>query len=70
MSGVFGDYLGLMFDEQRRPKSEMACSKGPAQVASQRADEALSVFAGTSIGVYEPHELDELRDEWERRPQT
>jgi hypothetical protein len=31
----------------------------------EREDDVLDRFAGTLTGVYDPHELDDLRTEWD-----
>lgn len=40
-----------------------ARSDGPGRVTFERADDVLTEFAGALTGVYEPDELDKLRDE-------
>ena len=42
-----------------------ARSDGPGRVTFKRADDVLAQFAGALTGVYEPDELDKLRDEWD-----
>ncbi|MEZ5373708.1 MAG: hypothetical protein R2704_13490 [Microthrixaceae bacterium] len=43
----------------------IARSDGPGRVTFERADDVLAEFAGALTGVYEPDELDKLRDEWD-----
>lgn len=38
--------------------------RGPGEVVLIRDEDPLDRFAGALTGVYEPGELDELRDEW------
>ena len=38
--------------------------RGPGEVVLIRDEDPLVRFAGALTGVYEPGELDELRDEW------
>ena len=42
-----------------------ARSDGPGRVTFERVDDVLAEFAGALTGVYEPDELDRLRDEWD-----
>ena len=42
-----------------------ARSDGPGRVTFERVDAVLAEFAGALTGVYEPDELDKLRDEWD-----
>jgi bifunctional DNA-binding transcriptional regulator/antitoxin component of YhaV-PrlF toxin-antitoxin module len=37
---------------------------GPGRVVLERADDVIAEYAGVLHGVYEPGELDRLRDEW------
>ncbi len=39
--------------------------RGPGEVALVRDDDPLARLAGALTGVYEPGELDRLRDEWD-----
>jgi bifunctional DNA-binding transcriptional regulator/antitoxin component of YhaV-PrlF toxin-antitoxin module len=39
--------------------------RGPGEILLVRDEDPLDRFAGALTGVYEPGELDELRDEWE-----
>ena len=43
----------------------IARSDGPGRVTFERAGDVLAEFAGALTGVYEPDELDKLRDEWD-----
>lgn len=43
----------------------VARADGPGRIVLEREDDVLTAFAGKLTGVYEPHELDTLRDEWE-----
>jgi bifunctional DNA-binding transcriptional regulator/antitoxin component of YhaV-PrlF toxin-antitoxin module len=38
--------------------------RGPGELALRLVDEVVDRFAGALTGVYEPGELDRLRDEW------
>lgn len=38
--------------------------RGPGELALRRVDEVVDRFAGALTGIYEPGELDRLRDEW------
>ena len=38
--------------------------RGPGEVVLIRDEDPLDRFAGALTGVYQPGELDELRDEW------
>jgi bifunctional DNA-binding transcriptional regulator/antitoxin component of YhaV-PrlF toxin-antitoxin module len=40
-------------------------SDGPGRVVFEREHDVLAEFAGALSGVYEPGELDQLRDEWD-----
>jgi bifunctional DNA-binding transcriptional regulator/antitoxin component of YhaV-PrlF toxin-antitoxin module len=42
----------------------VARSDGPGRVVLEREADVLDGFAGVLTGVYEPDELDRLRDEW------
>lgn len=43
----------------------VARAEGPGRVVLERATDVLAEFAGTLTGAYTPHELDELRREWD-----
>jgi bifunctional DNA-binding transcriptional regulator/antitoxin component of YhaV-PrlF toxin-antitoxin module len=43
----------------------VARAEGPGRVVLEREADVLAEFAGTLTGVYEPGELESLRDEWE-----
>jgi bifunctional DNA-binding transcriptional regulator/antitoxin component of YhaV-PrlF toxin-antitoxin module len=39
--------------------------EGPGRVVLERSDDVLALYAGCMTGVYEPDDLERLRDEWE-----
>ncbi|HRW37196.1 MAG: hypothetical protein KDB04_10540 [Acidimicrobiales bacterium] len=43
----------------------VARSDGPGRVVLERRRDPLAAFAGSLPGVWEPGELDRLRDEWD-----
>jgi bifunctional DNA-binding transcriptional regulator/antitoxin component of YhaV-PrlF toxin-antitoxin module len=43
----------------------VARAEGPGRVVLERATDVLAAFAGMLTGAYSPHELDELRREWD-----
>jgi bifunctional DNA-binding transcriptional regulator/antitoxin component of YhaV-PrlF toxin-antitoxin module len=43
----------------------VARADGPGRVVLEREDDVLAGFAGRLTGVYDPDELDQLRDEWD-----
>jgi bifunctional DNA-binding transcriptional regulator/antitoxin component of YhaV-PrlF toxin-antitoxin module len=43
----------------------VARADGPGRVVFERQVDVLGEYAGALTGVYEPHELDRLRDEWD-----
>ena len=42
----------------------VARADGPGRIVFERETDILEEFAGALTGVYEPGELDRLRDEW------
>ena len=43
----------------------VAHSDGPGRVVFERETDVLADLAGSLTGIYEPDELDRLRDEWD-----
>ena len=43
----------------------VARADGPGRVVLERERDVMAEFAGALTGVYDPHELDTLRDEWD-----
>jgi len=43
----------------------VAHAEGPGRVVFEREIDVLAELAGSLTGVYEPHEVDRLRDEWD-----